>query len=42
MDLDPLYIDLAIRRWRKLTGESVTLASSGTSFDEITEQRAAS
>jgi len=35
MELDPLYVDLAIRRWRRLTGAEAVLASSGESFGDL-------
>lgn len=41
MDLDPCYIDLAIRRWEKMTGQSAVLAATGQSFAEVTAKRAA-
>src|SRR5260370_6872576 len=38
LELDPRYVDVAIRRWDKLTGKSATL-SQGQPFHDITEQR---
>ena len=38
MDLDPLYVDLAIRRWQAWTGEKAVDAETGETFDAI-EQR---
>src|SRR5258705_10327537 len=38
LELDPSYVDVAIRRWEKLTGKSATL-STGETFEDITEQR---
>lgn len=32
MELDPLYVDVAIRRWQRLTGLEARLASTGESF----------
>lgn len=40
MELDPVYVDVAIERWRKLTGGYVKHAESGLDFDAIKEQRA--
>jgi hypothetical protein len=40
LEIDPAYVDVAIRRWQQLTGESATLSTGGT-FEEITEQRTA-
>ena len=38
LELDPIYVDVAIRRWEALTGKSATLAS-GETFEEIAERR---
>jgi len=38
LEIDPVYVDVAIRRWEQLTGKSATLSTGGT-FEEITEQR---
>ncbi len=35
LEIDPLYVDTAIRRWQALTGELAALASSGESFDDV-------
>ena len=35
MDLDPLYVDLAIRRWQVWTGEKAVDAETGETFDAI-------
>jgi len=35
MELDPLYIDTAIRRWQNLTGREARRASDKKSFREI-------
>ncbi|MGB3740112.1 MAG: DNA methyltransferase [Pontixanthobacter sp.] len=34
IELDPRYVDVAIRRWQAATGRKVVLAESGTSFDD--------
>lgn len=34
IELDPLYVDVAIRRWQALTGEKAILSRSGESFSE--------
>ena len=39
IELDPAYVDVAIRRFAKLTGEKVTQAASGLTFAEIRDQR---
>ena len=35
VELDPRYVDVAIRRWQNATGGKATLAGSETTFDEI-------
>ncbi|MDB5700139.1 MAG: hypothetical protein JWL66_338 [Sphingomonadales bacterium] len=35
LDLDPLYVDLAIRRWQAWTGQDAVHAVSGRTFDNI-------
>jgi DNA modification methylase len=39
MDIDPLYIDVAIRRWQRHTGGRAVLATTGRLFDEVAEPR---
>src|SRR5215210_748898 len=39
IELDPLYVDVAIRRWQAYTGKSATLASTGETFEEVEEAR---
>jgi len=34
LELDPLYIDVAIRRWQTITGEDAIDAATGRSFNE--------
>ncbi len=40
MDLDPRYVDVAVRRWQAQTGTTARLASSGASFETVEEDRA--
>lgn len=40
MEIDPGYVDVAIRRWETLTGETAILASTGQSFAVAGEERA--
>jgi len=40
LELDPLYVDTAVRRWQALTGEAARHAASGRAFDEVAEERA--
>jgi DNA modification methylase len=35
MECDPLYVDLMIRRWQRLTGQAAILEATGETFDEI-------
>ncbi len=39
IEIDPRYIDVAIRRWETLTGEKAILANTGQSFADIAETR---
>jgi DNA modification methylase len=41
MELDPLYVDVAIRRWQAFTGKETTLLTSGLTFAQVAEERAA-
>src|ERR1700731_760135 len=35
LELDPLYVDAAIRRWQQFTGESAIHAASGRRFNDL-------
>ena len=35
MELDPRYVDVAIRRWQKHTGDHAIHTETGKSFDEL-------
>ena len=39
LEIDPQYIDVAVRRWQKYAGKTATLAATGQSFEEIEEER---
>jgi DNA modification methylase len=39
MELDPAYVDLAVRRWEALTGEVARLTGSGATLDEAAAER---
>jgi DNA modification methylase len=39
-EIDPLYVDLAVRRWEKLTGKTAHLESTGESFADLAQGRA--
>lgn len=35
LDLDPLYVDLAVRRWQAWTGEDAVLVGTGERFADL-------
>src|SRR6478609_9591170 len=35
IELDPLYCDVIVRRWQKLTGQSAVHATGGEAFDAL-------
>lgn len=35
IEIDPLYVDVAIRRWQRYTGEQATLQSTGKTYEEV-------
>jgi DNA modification methylase len=39
IELDPLYVDVAIRRWQAFTGLTATLQRDGRSFEAIADDR---
>jgi DNA modification methylase len=39
MEIDPLYVDVAIRRWQAFTGRVAVLASSGKTFEQVSQER---
>jgi hypothetical protein len=40
IEIDPLYVDVAVRRWQTSTGKVAILAATGQSFAEVEETRA--
>ena len=40
VEIDPQYVDVAIRRWQSLTGKDATLVDSTSTFEEVGLQRA--
>lgn len=40
VEIDPGYVDVAIRRWEKLSGQQAVLAGAGQSFAEVAAERA--
>jgi DNA modification methylase len=41
LELDPLYVDVAIRRWEKISGKSARHATTGLTFMEMATRRGA-
>ena len=39
IEIDPLYVDVAVRRWEKFTGRSALAAQSGRPFSELACER---
>jgi len=39
IEIDPIYIDVAIRRWQKYTGDAAIHAATGKRFDEIAAEQ---
>jgi DNA modification methylase len=39
LELDPKYVDVAVRRWQRFTGKSAVLDGTMACFEEIAEQR---
>src|SRR6478736_4741889 len=39
IELDPLYVDVAIRRWQSYTGQTAEMAVTGETFAEVEERR---
>ena len=35
IEIDPLYVDVAIRRWQRYTGDQATLQSTGKTYDQV-------
>lgn len=42
LELDPLYVDVAVRRWQAVTRRDAVLANDGRIFEEISAERASS
>jgi DNA modification methylase len=39
LEIDPLYVDVAIRRWQRFTKRDAILAATGQTFDEVAATR---
>jgi DNA modification methylase len=40
LELDPLYVDVIVRRWQAFTGAAARHADAGVAFDELSRSRA--
>jgi hypothetical protein len=40
IEIDPHYVDVAVRRWQHYTGKPAALVATGRTFEELTEDRA--
>ena len=41
IEIDPQYVDVAVRRWQRYTGRDAVLVGSDETFDEVGERRSA-
>lgn len=41
LEIDPLYVDVSVRRWQALTGQSARHAETGRTFDDLATERLA-
>jgi DNA modification methylase len=41
IELDPLYVDVILRRWERATGGKVVLRATGETLEEVAQRRAA-
>jgi DNA modification methylase len=39
IEFDPLYVDVAIRRWQTFTGQAATMAITGETFAQVMDRR---
>jgi DNA modification methylase len=39
IEIDPVYVDVAIRRWQNSTGEAAVHAQTGKRFNEVADQK---
>lgn len=39
IELDPRYVDVAVRRWQVFTGKQATLAATGQTFEDVEQER---
>lgn len=41
IELEPRYVDVAVRRWERLTGQRATHAVTGETFEQLAQERSA-
>jgi DNA modification methylase len=41
VEIDPAYVDVAIRRWQKVTGREAVLSATGETFTAVAERTSA-
>ena len=39
LEIDPHYVDVTVRRWEAYTGKAAILATTGSTFEEILDER---
>lgn len=42
IELNPAYVDVAVKRWQEFTGKKATLEGAGQTFDQVAEDRGSS
>jgi DNA modification methylase len=40
IELDPKYVDVAVKRWQSLSGKKAVLEGDGRTFDQVAMERA--
>jgi DNA modification methylase len=40
LEIDPNYVDVAVRRWQTYSGKQAVLEATGQTFEDVEEQRA--
>ncbi len=39
LEINPIYVDMIVRRWQDLTGKKAVLEADGRTFEQVTEER---
>jgi DNA modification methylase len=42
IEIDPVYVDVAVKRWQDYSGKTATLVATGETFEEVAQARATS